>query len=52
MDEIIVSLVPVLLGEGISFFGKLAKPPVKLEGPSVVEGEGVTHLSYKVVKSS
>ena len=48
MDEIAVSLVPVLIGEGIPFFGKLVKPPVRLEGPRVVEGEGVTHLYYTV----
>lgn len=48
MDEICVSLVPVLIGRGISFFGELVKPPVKLEGPSVVEGKGVTHLTYSV----
>jgi dihydrofolate reductase len=51
MDEITVSLVPVLIGEGIPFFGKLVQPPVKLDGPRVIEGEGVTHLSYRVVKS-
>jgi dihydrofolate reductase len=51
MDEITVSLVPVLIGEGIPFFGKLVNPPVKLEGPEIVEGDGVTHLAYKVVKS-
>lgn len=51
MDEICVSLVPVLIGEGIPFFGKLVKPPTKLEGPTIVEGDEVTHLTYQVVKS-
>lgn len=51
MDEICISLVPVLIGEGISFFGKLDKPPVMLDGPRVVEGEGVTHLFYTVKKN-
>ena len=50
MDEIVVSLVPVLIGEGIPFFGKLVNPPVKLDGPRVTEGEGVTHLYYAVRK--
>jgi dihydrofolate reductase len=50
MDEVVVSLIPVLIGEGIPFFGKLVKPPVKLDGPRVVEGEGVTHLYYTVKK--
>lgn len=50
MDEIVVSLVPVLVGKGISFFGDLARPPVKLGNPTVVEGDGVTHLTYQVMK--
>lgn len=32
LDEILVNLVPVLLGEGIPFFGNLTSAPVKLEG--------------------
>lgn len=48
LDEICVSLVPVLLGEGIPFFGPLLESPVRLQGPQVVEGEGVTHLYFSV----
>jgi dihydrofolate reductase len=48
LDEIAVDLVPVLLGEGIPFFANLKSAPVELEGPSVVEGTGVTHLTYRV----
>ena len=51
LDEITVSLVPVLLGEGIPYFAHLSSAPVKLKGPRVVEGEGVTHLTYRVIKS-
>lgn len=50
MDEIVVSLVPVLIGEGIPFFGELVGPPVKLSDPVIVEGDGVTHLTYTVQK--
>ena len=50
MDEICVSLVPVLIGKGIPFFGELVKPPVMLSNPRVVEGERVTHLHYAVLK--
>jgi dihydrofolate reductase len=50
LDEIVVSLVPVLLGGGIPFFGGLAKAPVRLTGPAVVPGTGVTHLTYQVIK--
>jgi hypothetical protein len=40
-------LVPVLLGEGISFFAELGTP-TGLDGPRVIEGNGVTHLSYRL----
>ncbi|QUQ68568.1 dihydrofolate reductase family protein [Kutzneria sp. CA-103260] len=48
LDAVQVDLVPVLLGKGIPFFGELATGPVQLDGPTVVEGEGVTHLTYRV----
>lgn len=49
LDEIYVDLVPVLLGGGTPYFAELRKLPVVLEGPlSVVQGDGVTHLRYKV----
>jgi dihydrofolate reductase len=48
LDAVQVDLVPVLLGKGIPFFGELATGPVPLDGPTVVEGEGVTHLTYRV----
>ena len=51
LDAIQVNLVPVLLGTGIPFFANLAKHPVALEGPTVLEGVGVTHLTYRVPKS-
>jgi dihydrofolate reductase len=49
LDEILVDLVPVLLGGGTPFFEQLKEAPVELEGPvSVVEGVDVTHLRYRV----
>ncbi len=50
LDEIVVDLVPVLLGEGIRFFDNLTSAPIELEGPRVIEGTGVTHLYYRVRK--
>lgn len=50
VDRIQVKVVPVLLGAGIRLFGHLAGGPVKLEDPTVVEGNGVTHLHYAVAK--
>jgi dihydrofolate reductase len=48
LDEVWVSLVPVLLGDGIRYFGELGNPPVLLGTPRVVEADGVTHLIYRV----
>jgi dihydrofolate reductase len=51
LDEISVSLAPVLLGKGIPFFANLATAPIRLSDPTVIEGTGVTHLSYRVIKA-
>ncbi len=48
LDELRIELVPVLLGEGIRFFDNLAHPPVMLENPTIIEGDRVTHLTYRV----
>lgn len=50
MDEITVSLLPVLIGKGIPFFGDLVKPPAQLSNPTIVEGDDVTHLTYEVIR--
>jgi dihydrofolate reductase len=48
VDEIAVSLVPVLFGEGKSYFGKLNDGHLMLEDPEVVAGRRATHLLFKV----
>jgi dihydrofolate reductase len=48
LDEIRVSLAPVLLGRGIPYFPDLVDVPVELEGPQVTPGNGVTRLRYPV----
>ncbi|HEX6453967.1 MAG TPA: SRPBCC domain-containing protein [Trebonia sp.] len=48
VDRIQVKLVPVLLGSGIRLFSELSKVPVELDNPVVTEGNGVTHLHYRV----
>jgi dihydrofolate reductase len=50
LDVIQVSLVPVLLGQGIPFFQGLTNTPVELDDPTVIEGTRVTHLYYRVGK--
>ncbi|HEY0537654.1 MAG TPA: dihydrofolate reductase family protein [Actinoallomurus sp.] len=51
LDAINVDLVPVLLGTGVRWFENLAKAPVPLGDPAVIEGNGVTHLAYTVRRS-
>jgi dihydrofolate reductase len=52
LDEIDVDLVPVLLGTGVPWFHNLTKTPVRLGTPTVVQGDGVTHLAYPVTGRS
>jgi dihydrofolate reductase len=48
VDEVCVSLVPVLYGEGIPYFSKLQRGHVLLEDPVVVQGRRALHLRYPV----
>lgn len=48
VDELQVSLVPVILGDGVRWFDNLDSAPFLLDGPSMIEGAGVRHLSYQV----
>jgi len=48
LDEIQLSVVPVLLGDGVRLFDHLASDPVGLELLRVVASDGVTHLRYRV----
>jgi dihydrofolate reductase len=50
LDEVTVNLVPVLLGDGVRLFDHLGPAPIELESTGVIEGSGVTHLSFRVVK--
>jgi dihydrofolate reductase len=50
LDEIHVDLVPVLLGGGVRLFEHLGTTPIELESTRVIEGAGVTHLTFRVVK--
>jgi dihydrofolate reductase len=48
VDEVCVSLVPVLFGEGVPYFSKLDRGHVLLEDPVVVQGRRALHLRYPV----
>lgn len=49
LDEIHIDLVPILLGEGVRLFEYL-DTPIELDYTRVVEGTGVTHLAFRVIK--
>ncbi len=50
LDEIYIDLVPVVLGGGVRLFEHFGDVAPQLEQIGVVEGQGVTHLKYRVVK--
>src|SRR5919205_3038942 len=50
VDEVRVDLVGVVLGGGKRYFGEYAGSPLLLEKLQVVEGDGVTHLHYRLRK--
>jgi dihydrofolate reductase len=50
LDEIHIELAPILLGGGVRLFDHLGPEPIELEILGVIEGTGVTHLQYRVVK--
>jgi dihydrofolate reductase len=50
LDEVHLDLVPVLLGGGVRLFDHPGAGPIELESTRVIEGAGVTHLTFRVVK--
>jgi dihydrofolate reductase len=48
VDEVCVSLVPVLFGEGIPYFSKLDRGHQLFDDPVVVQGRRALHLRYPV----
>jgi dihydrofolate reductase len=48
LDELEIHLVPVLLGQGRRLFDNLAPEQIELERTRVLEGDGVTHVHYRV----
>jgi dihydrofolate reductase len=52
LDEIDLSVVPILLGSGERLFDNLDDDPPELERVDSVEAPGVTHVRYRVVKTA
>jgi len=48
LDELEIHLVPVLLGQGRRLFDNLSPEHIELERTRVLEGNGVTHMHYRV----
>jgi dihydrofolate reductase len=48
LDELVISLVPVVLGSGVRLLDSL--PPHKLDVVRVIDAPGVTHLTYRIIK--
>ena len=48
VDEVCVSLVPVLFGEGIPYFARLDREHLLLDDPVVLQGRRALHLRYPV----
>ena len=48
VDELRLSVVPILLRDGTRLFDNIADADVKLEPVRVVDAPGVTHLTYRV----
>ncbi len=51
LDEISVDIAALLLGSGVRLFAHLAGTPAVLGNPTVIAGDGVTHLRYPVRKA-
>ena len=49
LDEVLVSIVPVLLGGGSRLFDNLGDPKPTLEQVEAIEAPGVTHIRYRRV---
>jgi dihydrofolate reductase len=48
IDQVTISLVPVLLGGGVRLFDLVNAANVRLEQVRVREGAGVVHLTYRI----
>jgi dihydrofolate reductase len=50
LDQIQISLIPVLLGEGVRLFERIGSEQRELEKIKVIESPGRTDIRYRVVK--
>jgi dihydrofolate reductase len=48
LDEIEIHLIPVLFGQGRRLFDNMAAKQIELDRVRVLEGDGVTHMRFRV----
>lgn len=48
LDELVIHLVPVLLGEGVQLFDSPARAAIEMEQESAVGAPGVVHRTYRI----
>ena len=53
LDEVMIELVPVVMGRGRPYFGRLAMQDVPLGDPTIcIQGRQVTHLVFPVERAT
>lgn len=50
LDELVISLVPIVLGHGVRLLDNLDPSKVEFEVVRVVDAPGVSHLTYRIIK--
>jgi dihydrofolate reductase len=50
LDEMVISIVPMILGDGARLFAGLGDVRPKLKQLRVVEAPGVTHIRYSAAR--
>jgi dihydrofolate reductase len=50
LDEIQIDIAAIFLGSGVRLFENLRGVPMNLGSPTAIQGVGVTHLCYRVLK--
>jgi dihydrofolate reductase len=51
VDEIQISLIPVILGNGIPLFDATVRKHIELQRISITESPDVTHIRFRVIKN-
>lgn len=50
LDELVISIVPLILGDGARLYAGLGDARPKLEQLQVVEAPAVTHIRYALAR--